>query len=1336
MATINKHPNRFELTAVYRHLQAKADIVLVHGLNGNPEKTWTAPNGVYWPADLLPASLKDQHANILVYGYNADVFGGFWERTAKSPSDNFIHHHAQTLVATLAHYRKSEGTERNPIIWVVHSLGGIVTKRAILYSSDLRDPNLEDLRSVYVSTYGIIFLGTPHTGAGAAAWGGVIQRMADALVPRKLFETESVLLKSLKKDNETLQQINNHFLDVYRDFKIHMAHENQKTDIKGSKILVVDALSASPQLAGVTYYGIEATHSGMCKFASEDAPGYRTVSTAIHDWVSDAPDVIPFRWGVEDERRRVRANLDNFERNRLYRPALGSGAHTQTVVPQSDNEIASTQPRPSLLEAQAQSSEPRSISVPLLLTSTPDPYWPPSPQLLPHAHPDDVPHPRDELQQQRQPPPPPPPNQEPLFIHPETFRPNSYFVGREDELRGLHEMLMDRKRRADGTSAVLIRSLPGGGKTHLARQYVFQHRADYPGGVYWVRAKSRGELEYWFWRIARNEALRGCLNNMELRGGVMGGQKEEEELRDPRRIVGVVRRWLSAQAGWLMVLDGVQFDTPGLSEFIPDARDTSLIFTSTERAVTGDWRFDNPQVMELGLLTAQQGRDLLLLEMERKKPWSEEDQAMALELVGLMGRLPLMIHVAAQHLKATREPLAKYLKSYRSRPKAGRLPAYMAVREQLESRGQNAALNLISLLVFFDQHVPVEMVALGLSALDRVTPVKTRDALHGKASLNNTLKVLIAFALVQRSESDEISPTSSRSSKRSFDRHADYLDLLRVHSVVQAFFIDSLHEQHRVPFWLERATAVWCRSYDEADKRIQEDPRVGLPDDYRRFCIHGEKLRQHLGRFEKRYPGLGTVKSMLDERLEKIQAQIDHLSHAIQKNILDGSPEEHPASVFDRVSNSSQSDSATMESHSSEVSAGSFDGDGALVQSPSLLEPSPQTEIPYPSTPVMPRVPEIIEDDEETVIGTQVHAGGTEIDVVSLPPDPLDEHEEAAAFSDWYDVIPHHRVIRRQETRRYHDRAGAWRDRTISDPRVGLSREIALGSISSKREALGPSPLGARLTAQSEAEMELSKIKMASPPLPKPRGSFSSQAPVRPDMLIGRNSWARPQAQKTPSTEVAEIPPEQFSSGLAQVLSSPKSWTQATINLLKKTVLPSETPTGTPSQPQLRSEEELVIPPGPIFRGSRSANSSPASHTSPFPPPSFAGIPTEDLLPRTGLPIVVRRWDTVVYPPAGTPVTSSGIEWSSTPPDPLSLSYPTLLPSRQQHPDLLPIRSGPAAGYTSQPMSRDGSHRSNPSISIHSPSAAFPHQSQQQQQPQQQANQSQPQQPSPPAQPA
>lgn len=294
------------------------------------------------------------------------------------------------------------------------------------------------------------------------------------------------------------------------------------------------------------------------------------------------------------------------------------------------------------------------------------------------------------------------PDGDPIFIHPESFRPNSVFIGRDAQLKELHSMLMDKKRRAEGTSAVLLQCLPGGGKTHLARQYVYQHKLDYPGGIYWVRAKSLQEMEYGYWRIARNDALRDLVEEEDL-----------EDLKDPRKLVDIVRKWLNSFEDWLLILDGILFDMPEVHRFIPDAKRTSIIYTSTDRAVSGDHHFDNPQIIELPLLDAQDARDLLLLEMEKKRPWTQDDKSRALELVQLMGRLPLMIHVTAQHLKATREPLAKYLKSYRSRPKVGDLPAYNAVWDQLQHRGATAALNLMSILVFFDQHIPVEMISLG-----------------------------------------------------------------------------------------------------------------------------------------------------------------------------------------------------------------------------------------------------------------------------------------------------------------------------------------------------------------------------------------------------------------------------------------------------------------------------------------------------------------------------------------------------------------------------------------------------------------------------------------------
>ncbi|KAG6063054.1 hypothetical protein E4U32_001681 [Claviceps aff. humidiphila group G2b] len=302
---------RYETSAIYTHPDAKVDIVLVHGLNGDPQKTWTASNGCFWPADLLPTALKGAHANILTYGYNADVYS---RKNDRSASDNYIHQHAQTLVTNLTMFRKSEGTFRNPIIWVSHSLGGILVKRAILYSNDVKATHHEDYRSIFISTYGLIFLGTPHAGSDAATWGLMLQGMADAIMPRRFFETESVLLRTLKRENETLANINNHFLDIYQRFRVQMVHENHKTDIKGTKITVVEANSASPQLPGVTYYGVEASHSQMCKFASPNAPGFRAVSTDIREWVHEAPAFISARWDAEEQDKAFRMQQDVKER--------------------------------------------------------------------------------------------------------------------------------------------------------------------------------------------------------------------------------------------------------------------------------------------------------------------------------------------------------------------------------------------------------------------------------------------------------------------------------------------------------------------------------------------------------------------------------------------------------------------------------------------------------------------------------------------------------------------------------------------------------------------------------------------------------------------------------------------------------------------------------------------------------------------------------------------------------------------------------------------------------------------------------------------------------------
>ncbi|OBT50296.1 hypothetical protein VE04_09072 [Pseudogymnoascus sp. 24MN13] len=292
---------RFEVTEVYAHPEATVDIVLVHGLNGHPQNTWTAKNGVFWPSQLLPLTLRQAKARVLVYGYNADVytFG-----SDKGASSDMIHQHAQSLLTGLSMERMSEEKEENAIIWVAHSLGGILVKRALELSNDLTSKSADPSRSIYVSTYGIIFLGTPHLGADGAKWGQVLHSLVRTVMPKKIVETEDQLLKTLQNNNETLQNINLHFLDIYQRVAIDLLLEAMRTDLKGTKIFVVDQAAASPPLPGVRYYGIEGTHSSMCKFESKNAPGYLNVSTAIKGWANDCTPKIQARWAAERKARR------------------------------------------------------------------------------------------------------------------------------------------------------------------------------------------------------------------------------------------------------------------------------------------------------------------------------------------------------------------------------------------------------------------------------------------------------------------------------------------------------------------------------------------------------------------------------------------------------------------------------------------------------------------------------------------------------------------------------------------------------------------------------------------------------------------------------------------------------------------------------------------------------------------------------------------------------------------------------------------------------------------------------------------------------------------------
>ena len=93
-------------------------ICFVHCLHGGNVSTWKKGE-VFWPYNLLAKNLPE--ARIISWGYNADV-AHFLSQT----SANRVKDHAKGLSSDLRCLKGSPLTSTRPIIFVAHSLGGIV----------------------------------------------------------------------------------------------------------------------------------------------------------------------------------------------------------------------------------------------------------------------------------------------------------------------------------------------------------------------------------------------------------------------------------------------------------------------------------------------------------------------------------------------------------------------------------------------------------------------------------------------------------------------------------------------------------------------------------------------------------------------------------------------------------------------------------------------------------------------------------------------------------------------------------------------------------------------------------------------------------------------------------------------------------------------------------------------------------------------------------------------------------------------------------------------------------------------------------------------------------
>ncbi|KAA6408178.1 MAG: Kinesin light chain [Lasallia pustulata] len=290
-------PLPYELIVLAEGLDPALDIVAVHGLNGHHEKTWTT-NNVNWLRDLLPSDIPN--ARILSWGYDANT------HSTSQISGHYLYNHATTLVSDLCLKRRLTKTRTRPIIFVAHSLGGIVVKSALIHSKAARRGALEEHRSIILSTYGILFMGTPHQGGSGVHLGELMLKVASIFVT-----ADDKILKHLERDSEWLQQQLGQYAPISNDFVTKFAYEMFPTRIAlGKEIMVVPQASAIvPGATNAEPVAIPADHLNMVKFASRQNRGYEKVSGHLQLLAQEAPEAIGARWEEHDRIRKAQANV-------------------------------------------------------------------------------------------------------------------------------------------------------------------------------------------------------------------------------------------------------------------------------------------------------------------------------------------------------------------------------------------------------------------------------------------------------------------------------------------------------------------------------------------------------------------------------------------------------------------------------------------------------------------------------------------------------------------------------------------------------------------------------------------------------------------------------------------------------------------------------------------------------------------------------------------------------------------------------------------------------------------------------------------------------------------
>ncbi|XP_053448751.1 protein SERAC1 isoform X2 [Nycticebus coucang] len=254
----------------------KADVLFIHGLMGAAFKTWRQQDReqvvtekalddedrytTCWPKSWLA---KDCPA-LRIISVEYDTTLSDWR--ARCPMERkSIAFRSGEILRKL----RAAGVGDRPMIWVSHSMGGLLVKKMLLEAS--KKP---EMSTVINNTRGIIFYSVPHHGSHLAEYSINIRYL---LFP-------SLEVKELSKDSPALKELQDDFLEFAKDkdFQVLNFVETLPTYI-GSMIKLHVVSVESADLGIGALIPVDVNHLNICKPKTRNAYLYQRTLQFIRE---------------------------------------------------------------------------------------------------------------------------------------------------------------------------------------------------------------------------------------------------------------------------------------------------------------------------------------------------------------------------------------------------------------------------------------------------------------------------------------------------------------------------------------------------------------------------------------------------------------------------------------------------------------------------------------------------------------------------------------------------------------------------------------------------------------------------------------------------------------------------------------------------------------------------------------------------------------------------------------------------------------------------------------------------------------------------------------------